>query len=60
MPSFMWSMYAGTVSDPRFLTLAGGIIGSKMTEIAEIKLVLADIEKDGKRGSFARPTAYPR
>lgn len=46
-----------TISDPRVRKLADGIIQSQMTEIAEMKLLLADMERNGERGSSALPPA---
>lgn len=46
-----------TISDPRVRKLADGIITSQITEIAEMKLLLQDMEKNGSRGEAALPPA---
>ncbi len=49
------------ISDPRVRKLADGIIESQVREIAEMKLLLADIDRHGKRGSSrlpARPAEF--
>ena len=46
-----------TITDPRVRKLADGIITSQVTEIAEMKLLLQDIEKNGRRGQSALPAA---
>lgn len=43
------------LSDPRVRKLADGIIASQITEIAEMKLLIDDIEKNGSRGQSALP-----
>lgn len=43
------------LSDPRVRKLADKIIESQMTEIAEMKLLIADIEARGERGTVALP-----
>ena len=42
-----------SISDPRVRKLADGIIESQVEEITEMKLLVEDIERNGKRG--ARP-----
>ena len=44
-----------SISDPRVRKLADGIIGSQVREIAEMKLLIADIEQNGKRGQAKLP-----
>ena len=44
-----------TISDPRVRRLANQIIESQVREIAEMKLLLQDIERNGKRGTTALP-----
>ena len=39
-----------TITDPRVRRLADGIIRSQGTEIAEMKLLIQDIEQNGSRG----------
>lgn len=43
------------ISDPRVRTLADGIIRSQLREIAEMKRLIADIERHGERGETALP-----
>ena len=46
------------ISDPRVRELADQIIASQVREIAEMKLLLADIQRNGERGDqplLARP-----
>lgn len=43
------------ISDPRVRKLADGIIESQVMEIAEMKLLLADIQRDGERGGAPIP-----
>ncbi len=43
------------ISDPRVRKLADGIIQSQVREIAEMKLLIEDIDRDGKRGSTKLP-----
>ena len=38
------------IRDPRVRKLADGIIRAQVEEIAEMKILVADIEKNGKRG----------
>ena len=42
-----------SVSDPRVRKLADGIIESQVREIAEMKLLIADISRNGNRGHVA-------
>ncbi len=44
-----------SISDPRVRKLADGIIASQVKEIAEMKLLIQDIESKGKRGSTVLP-----
>lgn len=44
-----------SISDPRVRKLADEIIESQVREIAEMKLLLADIERSGERGSAPLP-----
>ena len=49
-----------SISDPRVRELADGIIESQVREIAEMKLLIEDIARNGERGSTplpARPAA---
>lgn len=46
-----------TISDPRVRKLADNIITSQLIEIAEMKLLIEDIEKNGSRGQSALPPA---
>lgn len=43
------------ISDPRVRKLADGIIASQVREIEEMKLLLADIERNGERGDRPLP-----
>jgi hypothetical protein len=43
------------ISDPRVRELADEIIASQVREIAEMKLLLADIDRDGERGKTPLP-----
>ena len=43
------------ISDPRVRELADGIIESQVLEIAQMKLLLEDIEANGERGDAALP-----
>lgn len=43
------------IRDPRVRKLADGIIRAQVKEIAEMKLLVADIEKNGKRGNTTLP-----
>ena len=43
------------ITDPRVRKLADGIIESQVREIAEMKLLIADIETNGSRGTSALP-----
>ena len=43
------------ISDPRVRRLADTIIQSQMTEIAEMKLLIDDIDRQGERGDAAIP-----
>ncbi|MDQ6618678.1 MAG: DUF305 domain-containing protein [Pseudomonadota bacterium] len=44
-----------TLSDPRVRKLADGIIESQVREIAEMKLLIQDIERNGARGNRPLP-----
>lgn len=44
-----------SISDPRVRKLADEIIDSQAREIAEMKLLIEDIERNGKRGNDALP-----
>jgi hypothetical protein len=44
-----------TIRDPRVRRLADQIIESQMREIAEMNALLADIDRNGRRGSVALP-----
>lgn len=44
-----------TITDPRVLALADGVIESQVREIAEMKRLLADIQQHGERGTAALP-----
>jgi len=44
-----------SISDPRVRKLADGIIASQVREIAEMKLLIQDIESKGKRGNTLLP-----
>lgn len=44
-----------TISDPRVRKLADGIITSQVKEIAEMKMLIADIEASGEQGDAALP-----
>jgi len=44
-----------SISDPRVRELADGIIESQVREIAEMKLLIEDIERNGERGNAALP-----
>ena len=44
-----------TISDPRVRKLADGIIESQVREIAEMKLLIDDIERNGDRGQTKLP-----
>jgi hypothetical protein len=44
-----------TISDPRVRQLADGIIESQVREIAEMKLLIEDINREGKRGTSRLP-----
>lgn len=46
-----------TISDPRVRDLADQIIDSQVTEIEEMRLLLADIDARGERGAAALPPA---
>lgn len=43
------------IRDPRVRKLADDIIGAQVKEIAEMKILVADIETNGKRGSLMLP-----
>lgn len=43
------------ITDPRVRTLADGIIKSQVREIAEMKLLIADIQRNGSRGNARLP-----
>ena len=52
-----------SISDPRVRELAYKIIESQVREIAEMKLLIDDIERNGERGSSelpARPATRTR
>jgi hypothetical protein len=44
-----------SISDPRVRSLADGIIESQVREIAEMKLLIDDIARNGKRGTTELP-----
>jgi hypothetical protein len=44
-----------SISDPRVRELADEIIQSQIREIAEMKLLIEDIERNGKRGTTELP-----
>ncbi|HUF65409.1 MAG TPA: DUF305 domain-containing protein [Gemmatimonadaceae bacterium] len=44
-----------SISDPRVRVLADQIIESQVREIAEMKLLIADIERNGERGNTELP-----
>lgn len=44
-----------TISDPRVRELADGIIESQVLEIAQMKLLIEDIDENGERGETALP-----
>ena len=44
-----------SITDPRVRRLADGIIGSQVREIAEMKLLIEDIDREGKRGTSKLP-----
>jgi hypothetical protein len=44
-----------SISDPRVRRLADGIIESQVREIAEMKLLIEDINRQGKRGTDELP-----
>ena len=44
-----------SISDPRLRKLADGIIESQVREIAEMKLMIDDSERNGERGTTALP-----
>lgn len=44
-----------TITDPRVRKLADGIIESQVREIAAMKLLIADIDQEGKRGTSKLP-----
>ena len=44
-----------TISDPRVRQLADGIIESQVREIAEMNLLIEDINREGKRGTSRLP-----
>lgn len=44
-----------SISDPRVRELADGIIESQVREIAEMKLLIGEIARDGERGTTALP-----
>lgn len=48
------------IVDPRVRRLADGIITSQVREIAEMKLLIADIERNGARGDVDLPPAPPK
>jgi hypothetical protein len=44
-----------SISDPRVRALANQIIASQVREIAEMKLLIDDIETNGERGTIELP-----
>ena len=44
-----------TITDPRVRRLADGIIESQVREIAEMKLLIEDIDREGRRGTNKLP-----
>ena len=44
-----------TITDPRVRRLADGLIESQVREIAEMKLLIEDINREGKRGTNKLP-----
>lgn len=44
-----------SISDPRVRKLADGIIASQVREIAEMKLLIEDIERNGERATQPLP-----
>jgi uncharacterized protein (DUF305 family) len=44
-----------TIADPRVRKLADGIIESQVREIAEMKLLIEDIDREGERGTSKLP-----
>jgi hypothetical protein len=44
-----------SITDPRVRRLADGIIESQVREIAEMKLLIEDIDREGKRGTSKLP-----
>ena len=44
-----------SISDPRVRKLADTIIASQLREIAEMKLLIQDIERNGERGNTVLP-----
>ena len=44
-----------SITDPRVRRLADGIIESQVREIAEMKLLIEDIDREGKRGTGRLP-----
>ncbi|HEY1092636.1 MAG TPA: hypothetical protein VGE47_16180, partial [Burkholderiaceae bacterium] len=44
-----------SISDPRVRKLADGIIASQVKEIAEMKLLIQDIENNGERNNTVLP-----
>lgn len=51
--------YKASISDPRVRELADLIIASQVEEIAQMKLLIQDIEKQGLRGRTVLPAASP-
>ena len=49
-----------SISDPRVRRLADGIIESQVREIAEMKLLIEDINRQGKRGTDELPARSAR
>ena len=49
-----------SISDPRVRKLADGIIESQVREIAEMKLLIEDISRQGKRGTTDLPPRAAR
>jgi hypothetical protein len=49
-----------SITDPRVRRLADGIIESQVREIAEMKLLIEDINRQGKRGTQELPARSPQ
>src|SRR3546814_17606180 len=48
------------ISDPRVRDLADEIIASQMREIAEMKLLIQDIDRNGERGTAPLPARHAK